>query len=204
MPLQYCSRGLRPCQRPKLTFNEHLWVASPAYSHCSSRNNPYLVVHGSGRVGVQCMLIGGRSALVGVGSQAELDHSLSLISRGQSVITAGMIGMIFCTCSRQAAFPIHRINLQWARTNSRSLRLTRPSWIGVNLWTRSKITPDLPELTTPLPLSLRSLPFNSRLFPIGPDFQIDLDRERIIAQWNGGISHISHFRQCVFIYLNVL
>ena len=39
-----------------------------------------------------------------------------------------------------------------------------------------------------LPLSLRSLPFNSRLFPIGPDFQIDIDRERIVAQWNGGIT----------------
>ena len=40
-----------------------------------------------------------------------------------------------------------------------------------------------------LPLSLRSLPFNSRLFPIGPDFQISIDRERIVAQWNGGISN---------------
>ena len=36
-----------------------------------------------------------------------------------------------------------------------------------------------------LPLSLQSLPFNSRLFPIGPHFQIGLDWELIVAQWNG-------------------
>ena len=35
-----------------------------------------------------------------------------------------MPGIMFCTRSRHAVFPIHRINLRWARTNSRSLRLT--------------------------------------------------------------------------------
>ena len=35
-----------------------------------------------------------------------------------------MIWMIFCTRSRHAEFPIHRVNLRWARTNSPSLRLT--------------------------------------------------------------------------------
>ena len=38
-------RGLRPCQSPKLTFNEPLWVAS-AHSHCSSGHNPNLVLYG--------------------------------------------------------------------------------------------------------------------------------------------------------------
>ena len=47
--------------------------------------------------------------------------------------------------------------------------------------------PTMPLHCRSLPLSIRSLPFNSRLFLIGPDFQIGLDRERIVAQWNGGI-----------------
>ena len=44
--------------------------------------------------------------------------------------------------------------------------------------------PTTPLRCRSLPLSLRSLPLNSRLFPIGSDFQIGLDRERIVAQWN--------------------
>ena len=48
--------------------------------------------------------------------------------------------------------------------------------------------PTMPLRCRSLPLSLRSLPFTSGLFPIGPDFQIGLDREQIVAQWNGGIS----------------
>ena len=34
------------------------------------------------------------------------------VNRGQRVFTAGMIGMIFCTRSRYAVFPIPRINLR--------------------------------------------------------------------------------------------
>ena len=48
--------------------------------------------------------------------------------------------------------------------------------------------PTMPLRRRSLPINLRSLPFNSRLFPIGPDFQIGLDREQIVAQWNGGIN----------------
>ena len=48
--------------------------------------------------------------------------------------------------------------------------------------------PTMPLRWRSLPINLRSLPFNSRLFPIGPDFQIGLDREQIVAQWNGGIT----------------
>ena len=70
-------RGLRPCQNPKLTFNEPLWVASLAHPHWLSGNNLNLVLYGSGEAGVQLRLIGGRSALVGVGSKIELDHSVS-------------------------------------------------------------------------------------------------------------------------------
>ena len=70
-------RGSRPCQSPKLTFNEPLWVASPAYPYCSSGNNPNLVLYGSGKAGVQPKLIGGMSALVGVGSYTEFDHSVT-------------------------------------------------------------------------------------------------------------------------------
>ena len=44
-------RGHHPCQNLKLTFNEPLWVASPAHSHCSSGNNPNLVRYGSGKAG---------------------------------------------------------------------------------------------------------------------------------------------------------
>ena len=61
-------RGLRPCQSPKQTFNEHLWVAPPAHPHCSSRNNPNLVLHRSRKAGVQRTLIWSRSVLVGVAS----------------------------------------------------------------------------------------------------------------------------------------
>ena len=61
-------RGLRPCQNPKLIFNEPFWVASPAHPHCLSGNNLNLVLYGSGEAGVQRRLIGGRSALVRVGS----------------------------------------------------------------------------------------------------------------------------------------
>ena len=38
--------------------------------------------------------------------------------------------------------------------------------------------PTMPLRCRSLPLNLRWLPFNSRLFPIGPDFQIGLDRVR--------------------------
>ena len=62
-------RGLRPCQSPKLTFNEPL-VASFGDPHCSSGNN--LVLYGSGKAGVQRRLIGGRS----VWSQLGLRQSL--------------------------------------------------------------------------------------------------------------------------------
>ena len=48
--------------------------------------------------------------------------------------------------------------------------------------------PTMPLRWHSLPIKLRSLPFNSRLFPIGPDFQIGLNREQIVAQWNGGIN----------------
>ena len=51
--------------------------------------------------------------------------------------------------------------------------------------------PTMPLCYRSLPLNLRSLPFNSRLFPMGPDFQIGSDRERIVAQWNGGMSFYS-------------
>ena len=47
--------------------------------------------------------------------------------------------------------------------------------------------PTMPLCWRSLPLNLQSLPFNSRLFPIGPNFQIGLDWEGIVAQWNGGI-----------------
>ena len=47
--------------------------------------------------------------------------------------------------------------------------------------------PIVPLRCRSLPLSLRSLPFNSRLFTICPDFQIGFDREWIVAQWNGAI-----------------
>ena len=96
-------------------------VASTAHSHCSSANKPNLVLYGSGGAGIQRRLIG-----VGL-LWSELGRRQSLITaqvnRGQSVLTAGMIGMIFGTRSRYAVFPIHRINLRSARTNSRSLRL---------------------------------------------------------------------------------
>ena len=59
-------RGLRPCQSPKLTFNEPLWVASLAHPHCSNGNN--LVLYESGKAGVQRRLMGGLVCLVAVGS----------------------------------------------------------------------------------------------------------------------------------------
>ena len=62
--------GSSPCQSPKLTFNEPLWVASLAHPHCSSGNN--LVLHESGKAGVQRRLIGGWS----VWSQLCLRQSL--------------------------------------------------------------------------------------------------------------------------------
>ena len=61
----------------KLAFNETLLVASPAHSHFSSGSNLNLVLYGSERAGVPRRLIGGRSALVGDGSWAGLDHSVS-------------------------------------------------------------------------------------------------------------------------------
>ena len=47
--------------------------------------------------------------------------------------------------------------------------------------------PTMPLRWRSLPINLRSLPFNSRLFPIDSDFQIGLDREQIVTQWNGSI-----------------
>ena len=52
--------------------------------------------------------------------------------------------------------------------------------------------PTMPLHCRSLPISLRSLPFNSHLIPIGSDFQIGLDRQRIVAQWNGGIKLFVH------------
>ena len=146
--------GLRPCQSPKLTFSEHLWVAPLAHPHCSSGNNPNLVLYELGKAGVQRRL--NRVGLF----WSELCHRQSLITayvnRGQSVLTAGMITMIFCTRPRHAVFPIHRINLQWAMTNSRSLRLTYapfPTFLNRgNLWTCTKIAPNLPDHAAPLSL----------------------------------------------------
>ena len=117
------------------------------------------------------------------------------VNRGKSALTAGMIGMIFCTRSRHAVFPIHRINLWWARANARSLRLTdhlRSGAIFEHVQRSPPTFPTMPLHCRSLPISLRSLPFNSHLIPIGSDFQIGFDRQRIVAQWNGGIKLFVH------------
>ena len=111
-----------------------------------------------------------------------------------------MIVVIFCTRSIHDVLPIHRINLRWARTNSRSLRLTyTPIPTPLDRGQSLNMFKDRPRPSRPcrsFPLRLRSLPFSSRLFPIGPDFQIGFNREWIVAQWNGGIN-LSELYNCL-------
>ena len=64
--------------------------------------------------------------------------------------------------------------------------------------------PTMPLRWRSLPINLRSLPFNSRLFPIGPDFQIGLDREQIVAQWNGGITRVIKISSLNFLYIGIM
>ena len=129
-------------------------------------------------------------SLTGTFPLLEREQSES-VNRGQSMLTTGMIGMTFGTRSRHAVFPIHRINLRWARTNSHCLRLTYlPDLIrsGAIFEHVQRSPPTFPTM----PLHCRSgldHHQDSRLFPIGPDLQIDLNRERIVAQWNGSINH---------------
>ena len=97
--------------------------------------------------------------------------------------------------TRHAVFPIHRINLQCARANSRSLCLTYALFSTLLDRQQSLNTfKDRPRPSRPYRSvaahchsvydHCRSIP---SLFLIGPDFQIGLDWERIAAQWNGGI-----------------
>ena len=92
---------------PKLTFDEPFCVASPAHSHCSSANNPNLVLYGSGGAGIQRRLIGVGLLWSELGRRQSLINSRSLrlthapfptfLDRGQSLNT------FLCphyTCSR--------------------------------------------------------------------------------------------------------
>ena len=148
---------------------------------------------GRGERKKQRRLIGGRSALVGVVSKVELDHSVSQLWAERTYSGHDRDNILY-------PFPINRINLRWARTNSHSLRLTYdpfPTFLDRgNLWTRSKIAPDLPDHAAPLPLIAAQFTITAVQFTFIPDWSRFSDRvisgtDRSPVEWGYSAENVS-------------
>ena len=151
-------RGLCPCQSPRLTFNEPLWVASPAHSHCSSGNNPNLSI--VGRVCLQRVWSEWHSA--------PAQDTLCSRFTGSTYDERGPTHAAY-------AWPSFPTLLDRGQSFNTFKDRPRPSRPCRSIAAHCRSGQDHHQ--------------DSRLFPIGPDLQIDLNRERIVAQWNGSINH---------------